>query len=68
MHKRYLRIDLEYDMDINPLRLQSYVIVDNLRRILAEDMPYVKVIRTLDSPELGNLDESSRIGRISIDN
>lgn len=57
-HKRYLRIDLEYDMDINPIRLQSYVILDNIKQVLAEDMPYVKVLFTRDSPTRDGLDDS----------
>lgn len=48
-HKRYLRIDIEYDMDINPIRLHSFVILDNIKRIIAEDMPYIKIIFTRDS-------------------
>jgi len=50
MHKRYLRIDLEYDMDVNLLRLHSFQIIDNIKRILREDMPYTKVLFTRDSP------------------
>jgi hypothetical protein len=57
MHKRYLRIDLEYDMDINPIRMHSFVILDNIKRVLQEDMPYVKVIFTRDSPSIEKLDE-----------
>lgn len=57
MHKRYLRIDLEYDMDVNPLRMEGFVIVENIKRILNEDMPYVKVIRMRDSPDLDKLDK-----------
>lgn len=56
MHKRYLRIDLEYDMDINPIRMHSFVIMDNIRRIISEDMPYVKVLYSRDSPTREDLD------------
>lgn len=56
MTKRYLRIDIEYDMDINPLRLHSYDITDNIKRILREDMPYCKVVFTRDSPNEKGLD------------
>jgi hypothetical protein len=57
MHKRYLRIDLEYDMDINPIRLQSYAILNNLRRILEEDMPYLKILSMKDAPTREALDK-----------
>lgn len=60
MHKRFIRIDIEYDMDINPLRLHSFVILDNLKRILEEDMPYAKVIFTRDSPDIKGLDKRVR--------
>lgn len=60
MHKRYVRIDLEYDMDVNPLRRHSFAVLDNLKRILEEDMPYVKVIFSRDSPELEGLDKPVR--------
>jgi hypothetical protein len=56
MHKRFLRIDLEYDMDVNPLRLHSYVILENLSRIIREDMPYVRVIFSRDTRTREGLD------------
>jgi hypothetical protein len=57
VHKRYLRVDLEYDMDANPLRLHSYVVLESLGRILREDMPYVRVVFTRDAPTREALDE-----------
>lgn len=57
MHKRFIRIDLEYDMDVNPLRLHSFTIIDNIKQVLAEDMPYVKILFTRDSPRVEGLDE-----------
>lgn len=60
MHKRYVRIDLEYDMDRNPLRMHSFAVLDNLKRILEEDMPYVKVIFSRDSPTVEHLDRPVR--------
>lgn len=60
MHKRYLRIDLEYDMDINPIRLHSFAILDNIKRIVQEDMPYVKVIFSRDTGTIEGLDDKVR--------
>jgi len=57
MTKRFIRIDMEYDMDINPLRLHSFAITDNIKRILAEDMPYVKIISVRDCPNKEGLNE-----------
>ena len=48
---------MEYDMDINPLRLHSFAITDNIKRILAEDMPYVKIISVRDCPNKEGLNE-----------
>lgn len=57
MHKRFVRIDLEYDMDANPLRLHSFVILDNIKRILEEDIPYMKILFSRDSPTADGLDQ-----------
>ena len=57
MHKRFIRIDLEYDMDINPLRLHSFLVIDNLKRILQEDIPYVRYIFSRDSPDREGLNK-----------
>lgn len=57
MNKRYLRIDLEYDMDFNASRLYSYIILENINRILREDMPYVKVLFTRDTSDRDKLSE-----------
>lgn len=61
MHKRYLRIDFEYDMDTNPIRMGSYIILENIQRILKEDMPYVKVIFTRDSSNQEDLNKDRKI-------
>lgn len=61
MHKRYLRIDFEYDMDTNPIRMGSYIILENIQRILKEDMPYVKVIFTRDSSNQEDLNKDRKL-------
>jgi len=61
MHKRYLRIDFEYDMDINPILLQSYVILNNVKKIINENMPHVKVIFTRDSPTEEDLNKDRKL-------
>ncbi len=48
MTKRFIRIDLEYDLDLNPIRMHSFVIMDNIKRVLKEDMPYVKILFSRD--------------------
>lgn len=57
---RYVRIDLEYDEQTNPLRTHSFAIMDNIKRILREDMPYVRVIFSRDAPNVNELDSSIR--------
>jgi len=65
--RRYIRIDMEYNMDINSFRL--FAITDNIKRILAEDMPYVKILFVRDSPDLEGLDNMVRAKkRIDIPN
>lgn len=50
MKKRYLRLDIEYDADAKSVN-------SNIQRILAEDMPYCKVLFTRDTPTRDELDE-----------
>lgn len=50
--KRYIRIDLEYESD----SLASFTTMDNLKRIIQEDMPYAKVIFSRDTPDKDRLD------------
>jgi len=58
---------MEYNMDINSFRL--FAITDNIKRILAEDMPYVKILFVRDSPDLEGLDNMVRAKkRIDIPN
>jgi len=45
MSKRYLRLDIEYEF--NDMGL--HMLADNIKRILAEDMPYAKVIFSRDT-------------------
>lgn len=54
--KRYIRIDIEYDTNESGRLTHSFSITDNIRRILAEDMPYCKVIFTRDAPNRDDLD------------
>ena len=54
MRKRYLRLDIEYDMDEASM---IFMTRDNIQRILAEDMPYCKVIFSRDTPERDRLDD-----------
>jgi len=63
MTKRYIRIDLEYDMDINSIRLHSFAIIDNIKRVLQEDMPYVKVLFSRDSPTREHLNDPAYEGK-----
>lgn len=53
MSKRYLRLDIEYEF--NGMRI--YMLGDNIQRILAEDMPYAKVIFSRDTSNKEALDE-----------
>lgn len=53
MKKRYLRLDIEYEMDYNSF----YMLSDNIRRILSEDMPYAKIIFSRDTPVRDDLDK-----------
>lgn len=53
MSKRYLRLDIEYEFN----GMNLYMLGDNIRRILAEDMPYVKVIFSRDTADKNFLDE-----------
>lgn len=46
--KRYIRIDLEYESTEQGTIWQH---IDNIKRILREDMPYLKIINTRDSPD-----------------
>lgn len=53
MKKRYLRLDIEYDMDsASMLRMTK----DNIERILAEDMPYCTIIFSRDTSNRDALD------------
>jgi len=45
MSKRYIRLDIEYEF--NDMGL--HMLADNIKRILAEDMPYAKVIFSRDT-------------------
>jgi hypothetical protein len=54
MRKRYLRLDIEYDMDeASMLRMTK----NNIERILAEDMPYCTIIFSRDTSNRDALDE-----------
>ena len=54
MKKRYLRLDIEYDFDsASMIRMVS----NNIARILAEDMPYCKIIFSRDTSIRDDLDE-----------
>lgn len=50
--KRYLRLDIEYDFDGMRLRMAK----DNIERILAEDMPYARILFSRDSSDRDALD------------
>ena len=52
MTKRYLRLDIEYEFSGNSL----WMFGDNIKRILAEDMPYAKVIFSRDTSKKEELD------------
>jgi hypothetical protein len=45
MSKRYLRLDIEYEFS----GMALYMPAENIKRILAEDMPYAKVIFSRDT-------------------
>lgn len=51
--KRFLRIDIEYDTDVS----EALRVTSNIRQILREDMPYVKVLFTRDTPTRDELDK-----------
>ncbi len=53
MNKRYLRLDIEYDFDASTLRMTK----DNIERILAEDMPYCRIIFSRDTSVKDDLDK-----------
>ena len=55
MNKRYIRIDIEYQVD-DTFSQTSWTTVENIKRTIKEDMPYVKVLHTRDSPNLSDLD------------
>lgn len=54
--KRFIRIDLEYNSDKDPLNDHSFAITDNIKRILREDMPYVRIIFSRNSSNIEELD------------
>lgn len=54
MSKRYLRLDIEYEMESHS---SLWMVGDNIKRILQEDMPYVKVIFSRDTANRDRLDE-----------
>lgn len=59
MHRRYLRIDIEYDMDADTGRLYSYIIIENIKHLLTKDsLASCKIVFTRDSPTDLGLDES----------
>lgn len=51
--KRYLRLDIEYEFDDASA---LYMVGDNIKRVLEEDMPYVKIVFSRDSPRVEELD------------
>lgn len=53
--KRYLRLDIEYDYEEG--RGTTWLMMDNLKRVIQEDMPYVKVVFSRDTPTKEGLDE-----------
>lgn len=55
MSKRYLRLDIEYEFSGMRLHMPS----DNIKRILAEDMPYAKIIFSRDTAIPDDLDKPS---------
>lgn len=57
MAKRYIRIDIECEVDDRISQLHSFTITDNIKRILSEDMPYCKVIFTRNAPKREDLDK-----------
>lgn len=52
MSKRYLRLDIEYEFN----GMAIYMLGDNIKRILAEDIPYAKVIFSRDTSKQEDLD------------
>jgi hypothetical protein len=51
LHKRKVTITIEYLVDYR--NHSMFNAIDNLRRIIEEDMPYVKVINLKDEPIKG---------------
>lgn len=56
MHKRFIRVDIEYDMDVNPVRLHSFAVIDSIKRAI-EVLPSTKVLFSRDSPDREALDK-----------
>lgn len=56
MRIRHLRIDVEYDVDANPLRLYSYRVVEVVNAALRAEAPAARVVFTRDAPDAGALD------------
>lgn len=52
MSKRYLRLDIEYEFS----GVGLYMASENIKRILAEDMPYAKIIFSRDTAIPEDLD------------
>lgn len=63
MTKRFIRVDLEYEYDSDGIF--SWTMMDNIKRAIREDMPYVKVLFCRDSPSYEGLNQSNNeIGRL----
>jgi len=53
--KRYIRIDLEYESDNTATH--SNIVVNNIKKLIHEDMPYIKVLFIRNAPTRDILDD-----------
>ena len=56
MTKRYLRLDIEYEFT----GMNLFMLKDNIARILAEDIPYARIIFSRDTPNQTELDKPTQ--------